>query len=132
MTGARLDDAQRLDWLRLIRSENIGPRTFRMLINRYGGAAAALEALPELTRKTSGAKQIRIANRGDCAREMEQMARAGARFVALGEPEYPAALREIDAPPPLLAVKGQTSVLARAMIAIVGSRNASAAGLTMT
>ena len=40
----KLSDEQRIDWLRLIRSDNIGPRTFRDLVNRYGGARAALAA----------------------------------------------------------------------------------------
>jgi DNA processing protein len=135
MSGARpslLTDAQRLDWLRLIRSDNVGPRTFRALINRYGGAAAALDALPGLIREHMGARKIRLASSDDCAREIELTHKAGARFVALGEPDYPAALRAIDAPPPLIAVKGNTAVLERPMIAIVGSRNASAAGLTLT
>ncbi len=127
-----LTDAQRLDWLRLIRSDNIGPRTFRGLINRFGGAAAALDALPGLIRDHAGARKIRMANIDDCRREIELTERAGARFVALGEPDYPAALRAIDSPPPLIAVKGRREVLARPMIAIVGSRNASAAGLTLT
>jgi DNA processing protein len=135
LPGARpslLTDAQRLDWLRLIRSDNVGPRTFRALINRYGGAAAALDALPGLIREHMGARKIRLASADDCSREIELTHRAGARFVALGEPDYPAALRAIDAPPPLIAVKGNTAVLVRPMIAIVGSRNASAAGLTLT
>jgi hypothetical protein len=53
MTGARLSEEQRLDWLRLIRTENVGPRTFRALINQFGGAAAALEALPGIARRRS-------------------------------------------------------------------------------
>ncbi len=126
---ARLTDAQRFDWLRLIRSENIGPRTFRALINQFGGAGAALEALPELIRRKGGGRQIRIATVADCEKEIVAMNRAGARLIALGEPDYPATLREIDSPPPLLVMRGETSVFTRPMVAIVGSRNASAAGL---
>jgi DNA processing protein len=50
----RLTDEQRIDWLRLIRSQNVGPRTFRALINHFGGARAALEALPSLARRGGG------------------------------------------------------------------------------
>ena len=132
MTGVRLSDEQRLDWLQLIRSDNIGPRTFRMLINRFGGARAALEALPDLVRKHAGGRQIRIAQRDACAREYEQATRIGAQFIVMGDREYPSALREIDAPPPVLCVRGDLSVFARPMAAIVGSRNASAAGLAFT
>jgi DNA processing protein len=46
-----LNDEQRLDWLCLIRSEHVGPRTFLALVNRYGSARSALDALPELARR---------------------------------------------------------------------------------
>jgi DNA processing protein len=127
-----LSDEQRLDWLQLIRSDNIGPSTFRTLVNKFGGARAALEALPPLMKRATGAKAVRLALRADCEREMEATLRFGARLIALGEPDYPSALREIDAPPPLLCVKGELSVLTRPMVAIVGARNASAAGLAFT
>ena len=124
-----LDDAQKLDWLQLIRSDNVGPRTFRTLINRFGGARAALEALPTFLRKGTGERAIRIATRDSVEREWAESARRGIRFVALGEPTYPSALRAIDAPPPILAVRGADSALRRPAVAVVGSRNASAAGL---
>ena len=127
VSGARLTDAQRLDWLRLIRSESIGPKTFRALVNRYGGAGAALDALPELARQRG--RDLRIASRDECLREFAALDAVGARLIAVGEPDYPSALREIDAPPPLIAARGHIPVLSRPMVAIVGSRNASAAGL---
>ncbi|MDE2578941.1 MAG: DNA-processing protein DprA [Hyphomicrobiales bacterium] len=127
--SALLTDEQRLDWLQLIRSENVGPRTFRALINKFGGARAALEGLPDLLRHATGARAIRLFSRDDAAREMDAARKMGVVFVALGEAHYPAALRAIDAAPPLLAVKGDLASLARPCAAIVGSRNASAAGL---
>jgi len=129
MNGARLTDDQRLDWLRLIRSENVGPRTFRTLVNRYGGASGALEALPDLARK-SGRPSLKVTTRAEAEREMALAARLGVRFVAMGEPDYPKTLQAIDTAPPLIAVRGSGEVLARPSVAIVGSRNASAAGLT--
>jgi len=126
----RLTDAQRFDWLRLIRSENVGPRTFRALVNHAGGAKAALEALPELARRGGARRDIRIATAEDVERELAAARRLGVRFVALGEPEYPPALRASEeAPPPILAFKGREEALQQPAIAIVGSRNASAAGL---
>ena len=124
----RLTDAQRFDWLRLIRSENVGPRTFRALLNSFGGAHAALRALPELARR-GGARTIRIASVSEIEQELEAARRIGARFVALGESDYPSLLRQIDSAPPIIALRGQTDVLTRPAVAIVGSRNASAAGL---
>ena len=129
-TTLRLTDAQRFDWLRLIRSENVGPRTFRALINHSGGAKAALEALPELARKGGARRDIRISSAEDVERELALARKLGVRFVALGEPEYPPALRASEeAPPPILALRGREEALQQPAIAIVGSRNASAAGL---
>ena len=125
----RLTDGQRLDWLQLIRCDNVGPRTFRALINKFGGAGAALEALPDLLRKARSERAIRLFSRDDAAREMEAATKRGVAFVALGEPDYPRALLTIDAAPPLLAVRGDVRALARPAVAIVGSRNASAVGL---
>src|SRR3954471_10041559 len=124
-----LSDEQRLDWLRLIRSENVGPRTFRSLLDRYGSARAALNALPDLARRGGSAAAIRICPRADAEREMEAAQRSGASFIASCEAAYPDRLAEIDDAPPLVAVRGNIAALARPMIAIVGSRNASAAGV---
>ena len=63
----RLDDAQRLDWLRLIRSESVGPRTFRALVARFGSAGAAVDALPDLARR-HGRPPLRVCPRGGRAR----------------------------------------------------------------
>lgn len=118
---------QRADWLRLIRAENVGPRTFRALINEFGTAARALERVGDLARR-GGRGVTRIPSREEAEAEIARAARAGARFVAIGERDYPPRLRETDDAPPLLAVRGRTDVLARPAVAIVGSRNASAAG----
>src|SRR6266705_1357186 len=67
----RLSDGERLDWLRLIRSDNVGPRTFRALINHYGGARAALSALPDLARRGGAKGPARIPSREDAAREVK-------------------------------------------------------------
>jgi len=127
----RLADEQRIDWLRLIRSEGVGPRTFRMLVNRFGGAGAALEALPDLARR-GGRLMLKVTTRAEAERELDQAARLGARFIASGEPEYPRALQAIDSAPSLIGVRGSSDVLNGPTVAIVGSRNASAAGLTFT
>jgi DNA processing protein len=130
MTGIRLSDEQRSDWLRLIRSESIGPRTFRALVNQFGGAAAALDALPDLARRRG--RSLKVASRAQAERELDDAARLGIRFIALGEPDYPRTLQAVDTAPPLIAVRGSAAALARPTVAIVGSRNASAAGLAFT
>lgn len=126
----RLTDDQRIAWLRLIRSENVGPATFRDLVNHFGSAAASLEALPGLAGRTG--RKIRIADAAEAERELVGLARLGARIVAIGEGDYPPWLREIDAPPPLIAVRGTGErLMIQPMVAIVGARNASVAGRKM-
>ena len=124
----KLTDEQRLDWLRLIRSDNVGPRTFRELVNHFGGARAALEALPGLARR-GGAAGARICSQAEAEKELKAARARGVDLVALGESDYPPRLQMIDDPPPLLAVQGRIECLARPLVAIVGSRNASAAGM---
>ncbi len=126
-----LSEAELFDWLRLARSENVGPRTFHYLIDRFGDAGAALEGVSGLGRR-AGARPVRLAPVGEVEKEAEAVRRAGLLVLPACDPAYPAALRAIDAPPPLLLVKGQLAVLGRPMVAIVGSRNASAGGLVMT
>lgn len=122
-----LDETERLAWLRLIRSENIGPATFRDLMRYAGTARRALELLPDLS-KRGGKSNNRICPIAEAEAEIEAHARSGARLVALGEADYPPHLRHIDGPPPLLSVKGGTCLSSARMLAIVGARNASLSG----
>jgi DNA processing protein len=131
-TRSHLSDQQRIDWLRLIRSANVGPRTFRELIKRFGEAGRALAALPDLARRGGAAGPARICSRTEAERELAAMHSIGVTLVALGEPDYPLRLQAIDDPPPLIAVRGRMAALARPTVAIVGSRNASAAGVKFT
>jgi DNA processing protein len=126
----QLTDAQRLDWLRLIRTEGVGPRTFRGLINRFGSAAAALDALPDLTRRTG--KPTVPATKAMAEREMAAAARLGVRYLAMGEPDYPKSLHATDTAPPLIALRGEVGAILKPSVALVGSRNASSAGLAFT
>ncbi len=126
--GIALTEKQKLSWLRLIRSDNIGPVTFRDLINHFGSAEAALDALPDLSRRGGAVRSPRIATLAQAEREMETATRFGARFVGIGEPDYPPALREIDGAPPLIAMKGSSAAAIRPSLGIVGSRNASING----
>ena len=126
-----LDDAEKLEWLRLIRSENVGPRTFKTLVDRYATASAALKALPHLVKKGTS-RDIKICSQADAEAEWARARKLNIRFVAVCEPAYPEALRNIDTPPPLLAVAGKAEVLARPIVSIVGSRNASVSGLVFT
>ena len=127
--GVHLSDDQRLDWLRLIRSDNVGPRTFRALVNHYGGAHRALAALPDLARRGGASGPARVCSRQEAARELTAARSLGVALVALGESDYPRRLMMIDDAPPLLAVRGSPAVFGLPIVAIVGARNASAAGI---
>lgn len=126
-----LTDAERLDWLRLIRTENVGPVTFERLLDRYGTAGRALDALPDMARKGGRTAPLRIPSRAQVEREADALARLGGRFIAAGEPDYPAPLRAIDDAPPLIAILGHAHLLSRPTVAIVGARNASLAGRSL-
>ncbi|KQV82739.1 DNA-processing protein DprA [Rhizobium sp. Root1220] len=126
--GIALTERQRIAWLRLIRSDNVGPATFRDLINHFGSAEAALAALPELSARGGATRAIRIATDGEAHRELEIANKFGARFVGIGEPEYPTTLKQIDGAPPLLAVKGDLAISSQPAAGVVGSRNASISG----
>ena len=128
----KLSDEQRLDWIRLIRSDNIGPRTFRDLVENFGSVPAALAALPELARRGGSSRSIRICSRTQAEAEVKAARTRGVEFFAMGEPGYPARLQMSDDPPPLVAMRGKLEILQRPLVAIVGSRNASAAGVKFT
>lgn len=122
-----LTEDQRIGWLRLIRTENVGPVSFQQLLNRYGSAEAALDALPRLVQRGGAAPQ-RIASRQDAEDELARLRALGGRMVALGEANYPPLLRFVHGPPPLLSVIGGEQLDLGKCVSIVGARNASAAG----
>ena len=117
-------------WLRLLRSRRVGVSTFYRLMNDHGSAAAALTALPEIARE-AGVGGYQICPENVIDKELRAGRKAGARLLALGDPDYPAALALIPDAPPLLWVKGDLSLFERPMVALVGARNASSLGLRM-
>lgn len=127
MDAKPLDREELCDWLRLIRSENVGPIAFRQLLARYGSAAAALAAIPDLA-KRAGKRTIRIAGRAEAMVEIAAVEKFGGRLLAKGDPDYPALLAHIEDAPPILSVLGFAHVWNRPCLAIVGARNASLNG----
>jgi DNA processing protein len=127
--STRLTDTDRIARLRLIRSDNVGPRTFRSLLNHFGDARTALERLPDLAQRGGAARRGRICSEEDARAELAAARKIGVSLVAPDEAGYPPRLATLDDAPPLLGVRGTLDVLMRPMIAIVGSRNASGAGL---
>jgi DNA processing protein len=120
-----LSDTERRAWLRLARTENVGPVTFRNLIARFGSASAALDELPRMAQR-GGGKSFVLPDESEAMRELEALAKLGGRMIASCEPDYPRGLATLEAPPPLISVLGHPHLLQKEMIAMVGARNASA------
>ncbi len=123
MITAPADDRDRFDRLRLWRSDNIGPVTFRDALAEHGSAAAALAALID--------KRRRIAPRADIEREIDTLHRLGGFHLFRGDPGYPPGLAQLDEAPPVLTARGRRDLLGRPLVAIVGARNASAGGMRL-
>lgn len=122
---------ERLAWLRLIRTENVGPVTFWRLLEQFGSATAALDAIPHLAARGGAKRALRIPEESEIADEVAGYAATGIHLVAGSERHYPAALRATPDAPPILAVNGQIRLIAGPCIAIVGARHASLAGQQM-
>ncbi|WP_448187290.1 DNA-processing protein DprA [Azospirillum sp. sgz301742] len=123
-----LTDAERIDWLRLIRTENVGPITFHRLLDQYGSAKRAIEVLPELARRGGRVKPLKITPKAEAEGELAATIKFGARLLCSCEPDYPEPLAAVDDSPPVMAVLGHAHLLKRRAVALVGARNASLTG----
>ncbi len=124
--GTFIVPADAVSRLRLIRTDSIGPVTYRQLIARFGDAQTALKALPDLARR--GNRQLSLHPESEALAELETAATLGAHLLFLGTPDYPALLAGTETAPPVLYARGDLALLDRPAVAIVGARNASAAG----
>lgn len=120
-----LPHAEKIAWLRLLRTENIGPVTFYQLVTRYGSAGAAIEALPDMAQ---GKRKLNVPPVSVIEREIENVDRFGAQLIASCEAAYPLALSALEDAPPVICVAGHAVMLNRHGVGIVGSRNASLNG----
>jgi len=126
-----LSPAQRIAWLRLIRTENVGPVTFRDLINQCGSAENALAMLPDIVGRTGRKRYLHTPSQSEAEDELAAIERHGAQLVGIGEDAYPPLLRIADSPPPLVTMRGNPAVFKRHSVSIVGARNASMSGINM-
>ena len=122
-----LSEAERFARVRLARTDKVGPVTFRQLLDRFGSAGRAVEALPDLIRKGGGTGHT-LPTVASVEAELAAGERIGARLIVLGEADYPEMLAALDPPPPLLWTRGDVGLMARPCIGIVGARIASAGG----
>ncbi|MCB1591755.1 MAG: DNA-processing protein DprA [Alphaproteobacteria bacterium] len=123
-----LSENEKLDWLRLIRTEHVGPVTFYQLLARFGSAGKALEALPELSRRGGRAKALTPSSAVEAEREIKALGKLGGRIITAACADYPLALAAIDDAPPVLSILGKAELLNRPCVGIVGARNASLNG----
>jgi DNA processing protein len=126
-----LSDSDRLDWLRLARTEGIGPQTFHKLIARYKTATRALEALPDLVTKGGAKRGLKVYAAELAQKEIDATAKAGAQLLCACEVQYPTMLGNIDSAPPILRVSGNLALVQKTSVGIVGARTASASGRKM-
>ena len=132
MTGAAtsaLSQDEAFARIRLLRSPNIGPVSYAMLLQRFGSAVQALEALPDLGRR--GGRAYRAIAAETVEREVEAVRKAGAKYLFHDQPDYPALLGQLDSAPPILTWRGDLALAARPCVAMVGARNASAAAVKL-
>jgi DNA processing protein len=122
-----LSEGERRAWLRLARTQNVGPVTFAQLIARFGSATASIAELPRLSRR-GGGEPLRPPSDAEAQEEVEKLHKIGGRLIASAEPEFPPGLAALDPPPPIISVLGHVALLSREMVGIVGARNASALG----
>lgn len=123
-----LDANERLSWLRLIRSENVGPITFYRLLERYGTATQALAHVHDLAKRGGRKKAIKVCSKSKALEELESLSQIGADMVLQADPQYPPLLKHVEDAPPVLNVKGHLHLLTKKCVAIVGARNASING----
>jgi DNA processing protein len=126
---ATLDQTEAFARIRLLRSPNVGPVSYRQLVARFGSASAALDALSDLVGRRGAA--YRPASEARVADEIAAVRKAGARFLFEDSADYPALMRECEGAPPILVARGHAELAIRPAVAIVGARNASAAAVRL-
>ncbi len=130
MQRRQLRDDEKRDWLRLIRTENVGAITFRHLLSRFGSAKNALAAVPDLA-KAGGKRSFKIPSISEIDDELARAKKLGITYLAVCEADYPEALGALDDAPPILTLRGHAHLLNKRSIGIVGARNASLNGRKM-
>ncbi len=119
---------EKLAWLRLSRTDNVGPITFYKLLERFGTAENALKALPDLAQRGGRMAGLKAFDKGLAEKEIAAVEKYGAKLIARDEPEYPKLLAQIEDAPPLITVLGHAALLSKPALGVVGARNASLTG----
>ena len=125
-----LDPGEQIAWLRLARTETIGPATFAALLARFSDVREACDAAPRLARR-GGARALQMPDEAAIKSELEKLAKLRGRMLGFIEPDFPPGLAALDPPPPVISVIGDPALLKREMVGVVGARNASGLGIKL-
>jgi len=125
---ASLEPKEKLAWLRLIRTDNVGPVTFNRLMERYGTAEKALAALPELAKRGGRMEGLKPFPADAAEKEIDKVYKLGAKIICRAEDDYPALLRQVEDAPPVITLLGNAKLLSKPALGVVGARNASLTG----
>lgn len=126
-----LSDNERKAYVRLARTENVGPVTFNRILDRYGSAEKALEALPELSRKGGRKKPLTAPSMDSVDAELSAIEKAGGQIMTSADPDYPISLAALEDAPPVITIFGYAHLLNKPCLGMVGARNASLNGRKM-
>lgn len=128
-----IDDLERAKRLQLLRTPNVGPMTYAQLMARFSGDVdAILKALPNLTTKSGKHRGFKLPSLSSIQKEIDKAQKIGARYIAHDEADYPLPLSALSPAPPIICVRGNMEAFLKPAIAVVGARNASAAGRKIT
>lgn len=117
-----------LEVLRLIRSENVGNKTFFELIKIFGTAKEAIKHVEEMSLRGGRNKPIKLYSNDQAIKELKTASSMGVKMITYCDKSYPALLKHITDYPPLISVLGRSELLNEPAVAIVGARNCSLAG----
>ena len=132
MRTIKLSEEEKIAWLRLIRSENVGSATFESLMRFYEKPSDVLKNLPEWAERGGAKRKIKICPEKVAIEEMEAVEKIGASLICSCDEDYPALLNTIKNPPAVITVLGQKKIFKTPAVAFVGARNASLNGKNLT
>ncbi len=123
-------------WLALRAARGVGPRTCKLLIEKFGAPEKIFQLKAEEI-ATAGVPRNTARNIAEfrdfepLEKELCELPNIGARLVKWTDADFPPNLRQIADPPPFLFVRGTAQLSDPTCIAIVGARAASDIGRRM-
>lgn len=124
----KLSEKDQVNWLRLARTHNIGPKTFFKILSLFNSLEEAINNVPHFARMGGAKKPVQALAPELAEKEILMTKKNGAQIVPFCDENYPKLLREIYDPPALITCKGNLEILNNSIIAIAGPRNASLNG----